>query len=78
LHRTQVYLEESQYRLLQSLARRQGKSLAGVVRDILNGYFRGAAAAGTQDPFHRVIGIGKGDGSAVAESYEDYLYGEGP
>jgi hypothetical protein len=76
LHRTQVYLEESHYQLLRSLARRQGKSLAAVIRGILDAHFRGSTATGAQDPFRRVIGIGRGDGSAVAEHYEDYLYGE--
>jgi hypothetical protein len=76
LHRTQVYLEESHYMLLRSLARRQGKTLAAVIRDILGAHFRKATAGGAQDAFARVVGIGKGDGSAVAENYEDYLYGE--
>jgi hypothetical protein len=78
LHRTQVYLEESQYELLRSLARRKGRSLAAVLRDILDAYLQAPARATRQDPFRRVIGIGKGDGSRVAENYEDYLYGEEP
>lgn len=76
MHRTQVYLEESQYQLLRSLARRKGKSLAAVLRDILDAYLQAPVGTAFQDPFRRVIGIGKGDGSAVAEDYEDYLYGE--
>jgi len=78
LHRTQVYLEDSQYQLLRSLARRNGKTLAAVLREILDAYLHAPAGAAGQDPFRRVIGIGKGDGSAVAENYEDYLYGEEP
>jgi hypothetical protein len=76
LHRTQVYLEESHYEMLRSLARRRGKSLAAVLRDIIDSYLQAPAPTAATDPFQRVIGIGKGDGSAVAENYEDYLYGE--
>jgi hypothetical protein len=75
LHRTQIYLEPSQYELLRSRARRESKSLAAVIRDILDASLEGSAAA-AKDPLRAVIGIGKGDGSAVAENYEDFLYGE--
>lgn len=78
MHRTQVYLEEGHYQLLRSLARRRGKSLAAVLRDILDAYLQAPSGNAGQDPFHRVIGMGKGDGSAVAENYENYLYGEKP
>jgi spermidine synthase len=78
LHRTQVYLEDNQYELLRSLARRKGKSLAAVLRDILDAYLKAPTGTAHSDPFRRVIGLGEGDGAAVAENYEDYLYGEEP
>lgn len=77
MHRTQIYLDESQYELLRSRARREGKSLASIIREILDQHFR-ADAPSTVDPLAAVIGIGRGDGAAVAEHYEDYLYGEEP
>ena len=73
MHRTQIYLEDSQYRLLKEKARRQGTSLAAVIRLILEEHL--AAAPSENDEFASVIGIGEGDGSRVAENYEDYLYG---
>jgi hypothetical protein len=76
LHRTQIYLEPSQYELLRSRARRESKSLAAVIRDILDASLGGSAATAARDPLRAVIGIGKGNGSAVAENYEDFLYGE--
>jgi predicted DNA-binding protein len=76
LHRTQVYLEQTQYELLKSRARREGKTLAAVIREVLDAYLAGPNPIAAQDPLRRVIGIGKGDGSAVAENYEDFLYGE--
>lgn len=76
MHRTQIYLEPSQYELLRSRARRESKSLAAVIRNILDASLGGSATAPVRDPLRAVIGIGKGDGSAVAENYEDFLYGE--
>ncbi len=75
-HRTQIYLEQGQYELLRSRARREGKSLASLIREALDEYLGGKGSRGRQDPLCMVIGIGKGDGSAVAENFEDYLYGE--
>jgi plasmid stability protein len=76
MRRTQIYLDEGQHEMLQSRARREGKSLAAIIRDILDAYLCGSRMPVAADPFRRVIGIGKGDGSAVAQNYEDYLYGE--
>jgi hypothetical protein len=76
VHRTQIYLEQNQYELLRARARREGKSLAAVIRDSVDAYIGGPVAKAARDPLQRVIGIGKGDGAAVAENYEDFLYGE--
>jgi hypothetical protein len=76
MHRTQVYLEETHCQLLRARAKREGKSLAAVLREILDQHFSAADGGSVDDPFARVIGIGKGDGSTVAENYEDYLYGD--
>ena len=74
MHRTQVYLEESQYEMLKTRARREGKTLAAVIRDLLDSGLRGGPAG--RDPFDDVIGIAKGDGLAVAENHAEYLYGD--
>jgi hypothetical protein len=50
-------------------------SLAAVIRKILDDYLGGDRGREDTDEFHAVIGIGEGDGSRVAENYEDYLYG---
>jgi hypothetical protein len=49
--------------------------MAALIREILDAYLGGRALTARRDPLHRVIGIGEGDGAAVAENYEDYLYG---
>ena len=76
MHRTQIYLEEGQFQLLRALARREGKSLAAVIREILDAHLSGASATAA-DPLDGLLGIGVGDGSAVAENSDDYLYGDG-
>ena len=75
MHRTQIYLEDGQYEMLRARARREGTSLAAVIRKILDDHLGGDRGREEADDFGAVIGIGKGDGSRVAESYEDYLYG---
>jgi len=75
MHRTQIYLEDSQYEMLRARARHEGTSLAAVIRKILNDYLGGDRSRKDSDDFRAVIGIGEGDGSRVAENYEDYLYG---
>ena len=76
MHRTQIYLEDSQYELLRARARREGKSLAAVIREILDAFLGQGAGPRDSDEFRSVIGIGAGDGARVAENYEDYLYGD--
>jgi hypothetical protein len=75
MHRTQIYLEDGQYEALRARARVLGKSLAAVIREILDEHLSGYRRGQREDPFAGVIGIGEGDGSRVAENYEDYLYG---
>ena len=74
MHRTQVYLGKDQYEMLKTRARREGKTLASVIREILDAHLKGGKAA--EDPFDAVIGIAEGDGSAVAENHAEYLYGK--
>ena len=75
MHRTQIYLEEGQYQILRALARREGRSLAAVIRGILDAHLSGASSRAV-DPLDGVLGVGEGDGSAVAENCDDYLYGD--
>ena len=77
MHRTQIYLEDSHHQALRTRARREGKSMAALIREILDEHFGLGTRSGVKDPLEGVIGIGAGDGSAVAENHEDYLYGEG-
>ena len=76
MHRTQVYLDEAQYQMLKTRARREGRTLAAVIREILDAHVQRGGRGAASDPFDAVIGLAKGDGSAVAEHHADYLYGK--
>jgi hypothetical protein len=50
--------------------------MAALIRNILDEHLTGKASNPRQDPLRRAIGMGKGDGSAVAENCDDFLYGD--
>jgi len=75
VHRTQIYLEDAHYQALRARARREGKTMAAILRDILDQHFGLSGEPPGDDALEEVIGVGEGDGSAVAEHVEDYLYG---
>lgn len=77
MHRTQIYLEEDMYDELTARARREGTTLAGLIRHLLRRALGGLADS-EPDPLDAVIGLGAGDGAAVAENHADYLYGSSP
>lgn len=76
-HRTQLYLDESRYQFLSQWARKKGSSIAQAVRELIDEKMKAAAQPQKRkDPFWKTVGLGSGDGSAVAENYEDFLYGK--
>ena len=76
MHRTQLYLDETHYQFLVQCARQRGKSLAHVVRDLIDERMRIPGKGRTKrDSFWKTIGSAAGDGARVAENYEDFLYG---
>jgi plasmid stability protein len=71
-------LEDGQYRRLKERARRQGKSLGQVVRDLLSqGLDTNDDNRGSSDLW-AIVGLGQGDGAAVSEDPDRYLYGPRP
>ncbi|MDP3013295.1 MAG: hypothetical protein Q8M92_03570 [Candidatus Subteraquimicrobiales bacterium] len=75
MHRTQIYLDETRYQYLVNLARRQKKSIAQVIRELVDEHVKKRAGQKEEDSFFKVIGIAAGTGEAIAERYEDVLYG---
>ena len=74
MHRTQISLEQEQYRLLGIEARRLGISLSALIRSLVDEYFQ-AGGAPVQDPLDAVTGIGSGTGDPVGREHNRYLYG---
>ncbi len=76
VHRTQLHLDEDRYRYLVLKAKTLGKSLAQVVRDLIDTDRSKRSATWKKDSIWKMVGAFKGDGSAVAEHVDDYLYGD--
>ena len=74
MHRTQISLEQEQYRLLGTEARRKGVSISALIRNLVEEHFRGRKEPGA-DPLESVKGIGSGTGEAVGREHNRYLYG---
>lgn len=74
MHKTQLYLDEFRYRYLSDLAKKKKTSIAQIVRNLIDAHIEKRTKE-TDDPLSKVVGIGTGDGQAVAEHYEEYLYG---
>lgn len=73
LAKTTVYLAEADYRRLKTLARRQSRTAAELVREAVTDYAR--RHAGPARP--RSLGIGRSRRGDVAERAEELLRGLG-
>ena len=76
VHRTQLHLDEARYQYLSVQAKAEGKSIAQVVRDLIDADCKRRGSRLRKDSLDNIIGIFHGDGSAVAENVDDYLYGD--
>ena len=76
VHRTQLHLDEDRYRYLSLKAKSEGKSIAQVVRDLIDAARSKSSSEWMKDPIWNMVGAFEGDGSAVAENHKDYLYGD--
>ena len=74
--RTQIYLTAEQHAAVQRLARQQGLSMAGVVREAIEAYVttRRGGLPTTSDPLEDLAGIFEGPGD-LSERHDDYLDG---
>jgi hypothetical protein len=73
MKRTTIFIPETLERDLQLYARREGRAVASVVREAVERYLTGAAAAGVRLPsFAGVAASGRRD---IAERHEEILFG---
>jgi hypothetical protein len=59
------------------ISRKTGKSLAGIMRDLITEKFAGDKMDKQNDPIMDIIGMGSGDGAPVARKHDDILYEQG-
>jgi cytochrome P450 len=73
MHRTQIMLDQPQYDFLMEEARRQGSSMAAVIRHLVTEHM--SHNAPEDDALESIIGIGA-DGGGLAEADHDrIIYG---
>ena len=75
VRRAQICLEPWQHDRLKAMSRKTGKSISRLVRECLTQALGRPKSSGTEGPWFKFIGTGKGTGEAVAEHHDDYLYG---
>ena len=75
MHKTQLYLENHQYLLLKDWATRQGKSIAQVVRELIDAAVK-TPAHGPRDSLYNIIGLADSGLTNIGQNVDDYLYGD--
>lgn len=76
-HRTQISLEPWQYEILMEQSRKTRKSLARIIREMIAEKFAGNETDRGKDPIMGIIGMGSGDGTAMARNHDAVLYPKG-
>ncbi len=71
--RTQISLDDWQYESLKAAAARDGRSLAGVVREAVTAYLAGAPDT-SNSPLDAITGIGD-DETTRGRNHDEALYG---
>jgi Ribbon-helix-helix protein, copG family len=71
MHSAQVILEDWQHDALEDLAKRTGKSISDLLRDILSEHLRGSTE---RRGLKKIEGIGA-DPEATGEAHDRFLYG---
>jgi plasmid stability protein len=73
MHRTQILLEKWQYEALRTRAEREGRSLSGLIRELLRKALADAPAI-TRTNLDALEGVGE-DAEAYGEEHDRFLYG---
>jgi hypothetical protein len=74
MHKTQLYLEESQYFVLRDWAAKQKKSIAQLVRELIDAAI--APSVRKSDSLDDIIGIGDSGYTNIGANVDGYLYGD--
>lgn len=77
-HRTQLYLDDLQYRFLKDVARSEKKSIASIIREWINERRQCKVIRNySKDRFFKLQGLFASGDPKMAEKFDDYLYGDG-
>lgn len=74
MHRTQISLESWQYEALKALSEKKGRSLSGLLREILSRHFQGRQKS-ARARLRSIEGIGA-DATAAGKDHDRFLYGD--
>ncbi len=72
--RTQIYLTQTQHRLIQKLARQQGSSAAEIIRQAVESYLEKMIPSGGEDPLFKVIGLGASGETKGSVKHDEGIY----
>lgn len=74
--RTQIYLDADQYSFLRDISRKEGRSMAQLIREWIDEKrLKKKSKKRTRDSLFKLRGIFTDTGK-VAPSFDDYLYGD--
>ena len=75
MHKTQLYLENNQYLLLKDWAVKQKKSIAQLVRELIDSALK-CPAEGPHDSLDDIVGKADSGFSNISQNVDAYLYGD--
>ena len=75
MRRTQISLDQSEYDFLRREAKRRGKSMTAIVRELVRDGMGKRQRLPPDHPLRNIIALGRGDGAPVSEKHDMYLYG---
>jgi plasmid stability protein len=73
MHRTQILLEDWQYQTLRARAEQEGRSISGLVREVLSNAL--AQPPKRDNRLQEIDGVGE-DASTYGEDHDRFLYGD--
>jgi hypothetical protein len=74
MHRSQIMLEEEQYRFLADEARRKGKSISALLREWIDQRIQARHRLPLEhDPLWDMVGIAHGGPGRISEDHDRYL-----
>jgi hypothetical protein len=75
-HTMKIAIDEWQYQKLRETANLSHKRLSSLVREIISEKLAATSELQKTDSIFGIVGMASGDGTAVAESHDDILYGD--